>query len=52
MAELKQTAQKNILMTPILMQKRAHQIIEHAYRQTALFFMDQKRPPFRRRHQF
>ena len=41
MAELKQTAQAIILMSPILIQKRAHQIVEHAYHQTAYFFMSQ-----------
>ena len=28
-------------MSPILIQKRAHQIVEHAYQQTAYFFMSQ-----------
>ena len=28
-------------MSPILIRKRAHQIIEHAYHQTAHFFMSQ-----------
>ena len=41
MAELKQTAQAKILMSPILIQKRAHQIVEHAYHHTAHFFMSQ-----------
>ena len=41
MAELKQTAQAKMLMSPILMPKRAHQIVEYAYRQTAHFFMGQ-----------
>ena len=40
-AELKQTALAKILMSPILMQKRAHQIVKHAYHQTACFFMSQ-----------
>ena len=31
MTELKQTVQAKILMSPILMQKRAHQIVERAY---------------------
>ena len=39
--ELKQTALAKILMSPILIQKRAHQIVEHAYHQTAHFFMGQ-----------
>ena len=52
MTELKQTAQSKILMSQILKQKRAHQIVEHAYHQTAHFFMSQKRPPFGRNHQF
>ena len=51
-AELKQTAHAKILMSPILMRKRAHHIVENAYHQTAHFFMSQKRPPFGRRHQF
>ena len=41
MAELKQTALAKILMSPILIRKRAHQIVEHAYHQTAHFFMSQ-----------
>ena len=41
MTELKQTAQAKILMSPILIRKRAHQIVEHAYHQTAHFFMIQ-----------
>ena len=41
MAELKQTAQAKILMSPTLIRKRAHQIVEHAYHQTAHFFMRQ-----------
>ena len=41
MAESKQTVQTKILMSPILIQKRAHQIVEHAYHQTAHFFMSQ-----------
>ena len=28
-------------MSPILIQKRPHQIVEHAYHQTAHFFMSQ-----------
>ena len=40
-AELMQTAQAKISMSPILIQKRAHQIVEHAYHQTALFSMNQ-----------
>ena len=40
-AELKQTAQAKILMSPILIRKRAHQIVEHAYHQTAHFFISQ-----------
>ena len=40
-AELKQTAQAKILMSPILLQKQAHHIVEHAYDQTADFFMSQ-----------
>ena len=39
--ELKQTAQAKILMSPILIRKRAHQIVEHAYHQTAHFLMSQ-----------
>ena len=41
MAELKQIAQAKFLMLPVLIQKRAHQIVEHAYHQTAHFFMSQ-----------
>ena len=41
MAEFNQTAQARILMSSILMQKRAHQIVEHAYHQTADFLMSQ-----------
>ena len=41
MAELKKTAQAEILMSPILLPKRAHQIVEHAYHHTAHFFMSQ-----------
>ena len=41
MAELKQTAQAKILLSTILIQKRAHQIVEHIYHQTAHFFMSQ-----------
>ena len=40
-AELKQRVQAKILMSPILIQKRDHQIVEHAYHQTAYFFMSQ-----------
>ena len=36
-AELK----TKMLMSPILIQKRAHQIVKHAYHQTAHFFMSQ-----------
>ena len=39
MAELKETAQAKTLMSPILIRKRAHQIVEHAYRQTAHFII-------------
>ena len=39
--ELKQTVQGKILISPILIQKRAHQIVEHAYHQTAHFFTSQ-----------
>ena len=31
MAKLKQTAQTKILISQILMRKRAHQIVEHGY---------------------
>ena len=41
MVELKQIAQAKILMFPVLIRKRAHQIVEHAYHQTAHFFMTQ-----------
>ena len=41
MAELKQTARAKILMSPILIRKRAHQVVEHADHQTAHFFMNQ-----------
>ena len=41
MAELKQTALAKILMSPILIQKQAHQIVEHAYDLTVHFFMSQ-----------
>ena len=41
MAELKQTAQAKILMSPILIRKRAPQIVERVYHQTAHFFMSQ-----------
>ena len=40
-AELKQTVQAKILMSQIFIRKRAHQIVEHAYHQTAHFFMSQ-----------
>ena len=43
-AELKQgikAAQAKILMSPLLLRKRAHQIVEHAYHQTANFLMGQ-----------
>ena len=40
-AELKQTALVKILISSISTQKRAHQIVEHAYHQTAHFFMKQ-----------
>ena len=50
-AKLKQTAQAKILMSQILIRKRAHQIVEHAYHQTANFLMSRKRPRFERRHQ-
>ena len=40
-AELKQTARAEFLMSPILIQKRAHQIVEHAYYHTAHFFLSQ-----------
>ena len=39
MDELKQTARVEILISPILIRKRAHQIVKHAYHQTAYFFM-------------
>ena len=41
MVELKQAAQAKILMSPILIRKRAHQIGEHAYHHTAHLFMGQ-----------
>ena len=41
MAELKQTVQAKILMSQILIRKRAHQIVERAYHQAAHFFMSQ-----------
>ena len=41
MAKLEQTAQAKILMSPILIRRRAHQIVEHAYDETAHFFMTQ-----------
>ena len=41
MVELKQTAPAKILMSQILIRKRAHQIVEHAYHQTAYFFVSQ-----------
>ena len=34
-----------ILMSQILMRKRAHQTVEHAYHQTAHFFMSQNGTP-------
>ena len=40
-AELKQTAQAKILMSTVLIRKMAHQIVEHAYHQTARFFISQ-----------
>ena len=40
-AELKQTAQAKILMSPKLIPKLAHQIVEHAHHQTVRFFMSQ-----------
>ena len=40
-AKLKQTVQTKILMSQILIRKRAHQIVEHAYHQTAHLFMSQ-----------
>ena len=40
-AKLKQTAQAKILISPISIGKRAHQIAQHAYHQTAHFFMSQ-----------
>ena len=40
-AKLKQTAQAKILMSPLLIRKRTHQIVEHAYLQTAHFYMFQ-----------
>ena len=40
-AKLRQTAHANILLSAILIQKRAHQIVEHAYHQTTHFFMSQ-----------
>ena len=42
MAELKQIALVKILMSSILIPKRAHQIVEHACHQTAHFFVSQK----------
>ena len=41
MAEFKQTAQAKILMSQILIQKRAHQIVNKAYHKIAHFFMSQ-----------
>ena len=38
MAELKQTAQAKILISQILIQKRAHQIVKQAYHHTAPLF--------------
>ena len=40
-AELKQTTLAKILMSPKLIRKRARHIVEHAYHQTAHFFMSQ-----------
>ena len=40
-AELKQTALEKILMSPVLIRKRAYEIVEHAYHQAAHFFMSQ-----------
>ena len=40
-AKLKQTAQAKILMSPILIQKRAQKIVENAYHQTAYSFKSQ-----------
>ena len=40
-AELKQAAQEKILMSPILIQQRAHHIGKHAYHNTAYFLMSQ-----------
>ena len=41
MAKLEQTSQEKILMSQILIPKRAHQIVEHAYDQTVHFYMSQ-----------
>ena len=41
MDELRQIALAKILMLPILIPKRVHQIVEHAYRRIAHFFMSQ-----------
>ena len=41
MAKLKQTAQAKILMSQILIQKQAHQIVKHACYQTVHFFVSQ-----------
>ena len=41
MVKLNQTAQAKILMSPVLVRKLAHQIVKHAYDQTAHFFMSQ-----------
>ena len=41
MAKLKQIALEKILMSQMLIRKRAHQIVEHAYYQTAHFFPSQ-----------
>ena len=41
MADLKQTAQAKILMSPISIRKRAHQIVEHAYHQRTHFIVSQ-----------
>ena len=41
MAELNQIAQAKISLSQLLTQKRVQQIVEHAYHQTALFYMSQ-----------
>ena len=40
-AELKQRAQAKILMSPILIENRVHQIVDDAYHQIPHFFMSQ-----------